>query len=107
MRFLSWIWAFIPAPAKAWVILGLVVTGLSLVGFMVYKIDKNGYDRCEAKYASASADQKDEARKEILKSEKQYDRIKTEIIQVQGDNAVCGPRVELAIDRMPGAPNGE
>jgi sensor domain CHASE-containing protein len=61
MKLLKWLWAFVPAPAKAWVIGGLVLAAVALLVFSVYKIQEWGYDRCEAKHEKAavvSVDQK-------------------------------------------------
>ena len=107
MKLIKWAWAFIPDPAKIWVaVIGCALILVTIAG-IVYKIDKGGYDRCEGKYSSAALELKDSARKEILELEKKYDKIKSEIVNVKGENAVCGPRVELAIDRMPGASGSE
>lgn len=107
MKFFQWAWAFVPGPAKIWVAIGAAVIILGAIAGIVYKIDKGGYDRCEARYSSAALDLKDEARKKILKLEKDYAEIQKQIIRTEGPNAVCGPRVELAIDRMPGTPGSE
>lgn len=107
MKLLSLAWNFIPAPARIWVVLGLVVVVVVALGVAVYKIDKNGYDRCEANYAAAALELKNKSREEIIKSGKKYDKIKTEIAKVKGADDVVGPRVELAIDRMPGSPDSE
>lgn len=101
MKILKWLWAFVPAPAKIWVIVAGVALILGLLGFSVYKIQKWGYDRCETKHSNAVIDLKDSSRKEILKAEKHYDNIKTKIIKIEGDNGIAGPRTELAIDSMP------
>lgn len=100
-KFFSWVWAFVPAPAKMWVIGGAVVLLLGLLGFSVYKIQKWGYDRCQDKHDAAIVDLKDSSREEILKTEKQYDKIRTKIIRIEGDNGIAGPRTQLAIDSLP------
>lgn len=100
MKILSALWNFVPTPARIWVMVGLAVAVLALVGTVVYKIDKGGYDRCEAKHDLASAQAKDEARKKIIEAEKRYEKIKAELSQIQGDDPVCGPRVNHAIDRL-------
>lgn len=107
MKFFKWAWAFVPDPAKIWVIIGASVIIFGAIAGIVYKIDKGGYDRCEAQYSSAALEAKDKARKEILKLEEKYDAIRAEIISMEGENLVCGVRVEHAIDRMPGTPAGE
>jgi hypothetical protein len=100
-KLFKWIWVFVPQPAKAWVIVTGVVLILGVLGFSVYKIQDWGYDRCQTKHDNAANKLKDDSRKEILKAEKQYEKIKTEIIKIQGDNGIAGPRTQLAIDSMP------
>ena len=100
------LWAFVPAPAKIWVAVALAAIAVGGLGFMVWKIDRGGYNRCTAQYAAASVELKDKARKEILKAEKEYDNIKNELSQTRGADDPVGVRVELAIDRMP-SPNGQ
>lgn len=104
MKFFKWAWAFVPAPAKIWVIIGAAVIILGAIAGVVYKIDKGGYDRCEAQYSSAALEAKDKARKQILELEEKYDAVRAEILSIEGDNPVCGARVEHVIDRMPGTP---
>ena len=100
-KLINWAWGLVPEPAKVWVIVIGAALILGLLGFTVYKIQDWGYDRCEAKHNAASVALKDSSRKEILKSEKQYEKIKTKIVKVAGDNGIAGPRTELAIDSMP------
>lgn len=99
-KIIGWIWALVPEPAKVWVIIIGFVLIMTVLGFSVYKIQEWGYDRCKAKYNAASDALKDSSRKEILKTEKQYEKIKTKIIKVEGANGIAGPRTELAIDSM-------
>lgn len=88
----------------------IIVTLSLLIGFLYflfYKIDKRGYDRCQSEYSAAAEKLKEEARVNIINSEKKYEKLKNEIIKIQGNNNVCGPRVEFAIDRMPDNNNGK
>ena len=95
------LWGFVPEPAKIYVVIVGVLVILGVLGFSVYKIQKWGYDRCESKYTNAVVEHRDASRKEILKADKQYEKIKTEILRIEGDNGVAGPRTEYAIDSMP------
>lgn len=95
------LWGFVPAPVRIYVIIAGVLAVLGVLGFSVYKIQKWGYDRCENKYAGAIVEHRDASRKEILKADKQYEKIKTEILRIEGDNGIAGPRTEHAIDSMP------
>ena len=106
MRFLI---ALIPAPLRIYVMVGagvLILGALALAG-IVWKIDRRGYNRCEASYSSAALALKDQARKDILELEEKFDEVRSEIHNTTGANPVCGPRVVLAIDSMPGAPGSE
>lgn len=105
MKALKWIWAFVPEPAKVYVAIAGAVLVIGALAGIVWKIDHNGYKRCEGKYANAAVELKDESRKKILKVEEKYDGVKNQIIRQQGPNDPVGPRVELAIDRMPGPPD--
>ena len=107
MKFFSVVWNLIPALARMWVVLAGVVLVLVASGFTVYKIDQKGFDRCQTRYEAASVELKDKSRKEILKSGKQYEKIKTEIDTFKGVDAGVGSRVQLAIDRMPGSSERE
>lgn len=53
-QIIGWIWALVPEPAKVWVIIIGVVLIMTVLGFAVYKIQKWGYDRSEAKHESAA-----------------------------------------------------
>lgn len=98
---IKWLWAFVPAPAKIWVLLGLIAAGGAAVGFVVYKIDERGYNRCQAAYTVAAAEHKEKARGEIIDSGKKYDELKKTIVRQVGPNDPVGPRVSTAIDSMP------
>lgn len=100
MKGLFTLWSFIPSPAKVWVMVGLAVAVMAIVGTVAYKIDRNGYNRCQEQHALASAEAKDVSRKKIIEAEKRYDKIKSEIAQIGGDDAVCGPRITHAIDSL-------
>ncbi len=103
MKILPWLWAFVPDSAKLWVALGLATLALSGVAVIVYKIDSAGFNRCEAAHTAAQAKQKEEARKNIIKSGKKYDEIKGDIIHQTTPNDPVGPRIGLALDRLPPA----
>lgn len=100
-KFFKWAWALIPEGAKVWVAgIGIVLI-LALFAGIIYKIEKRGYDRCEAKYSKAETDHKTEVRPKIVTTEKKYAKVKNEIIQKTGPNNLVGPRVQHAIDSMP------
>lgn len=101
MNLIKMAWGLVPAPAKIWVAIAGVLMALAAVGFMVWKIDAGGYNRCEAKYAAAALEHQTDARWKILKVEDKYDGVKEQIYRKAGPNDPVGPRVELAIDSLP------
>ena len=105
-KLIGWIWGFVPEPAKAWVVAIAIAAAIGAAGFVVYKIDANGYDRCEADHTAAENQAKDSSRADIVPSGKKYEAVKSDIIHVQGANAIAGPRVSLAIASMPGPNSG-
>jgi sensor domain CHASE-containing protein len=60
MKLLKWLWAFLPAPAKPWVIGISVALILGLLGFTVYKIQDWGYNWCEADHKEATLEAVDQ-----------------------------------------------
>lgn len=103
---MNWL-MMIPAPLRLWIALAGVALVLGVFGFIGYKIDKHGYDRCKDQHAVAAAEIKDKSRKEIITLDRKYDKIKNEIGEVEGADSLVGPRTELAIDRMPGSHHDE
>lgn len=97
MKILSWVWALVPLPAKPWILLAAI----ACAGFLLYKLEERGYNRCKAEYASAELEHKEKARGEIVESGKVYEKIKTVIIHQAGPDDAVGPRVSAAIDSMP------
>lgn len=94
------LFSLVPGPAKLYVVMALAVVALGTVSVFVYKIDRGGFNRCENRHSAASAKLKEEARKEIIKTEKKFDKIKDEVGKISGNDDGAGPRVTLAIDGM-------
>jgi len=101
------LFALVPAPMKIWVsLLGAALIAGMITAF-IWKIDNNGYRRCEMRYSDTALKLNEKARGEILKVEKRYENIRREIDRKEGADDPVGYRVELAIDRMPSPPSGE
>jgi hypothetical protein len=100
-KFFKWAWDFVPKGTKVWAV-GIGITlALGLLVGVVYKIEKRGYDRCQAIHDKAEADHKEESRPKIVETEKKYEKIKNNINKKTGPNDIVGPRVKYAIDSMP------
>lgn len=98
---MKWLLALIPDQVKVWLILGLAAAVVGGVGYVLYKTDKTGYDRCEAEHKNAEAAAKDDARGKIIGSGKKYDETKKNVAKQIGPNDLVGPRVSTAIDSLP------
>lgn len=107
MKLFAWLWDLIPAQAQVWVAIAIILAAIGGVGLAVYKIDKMGYDRCEAKHTTAAATQKEVARGEIVDSGKKYEKVKDAVRNAPGPNDIAGPRVTTAIDSLPGDSGGQ
>ncbi|MDB5490371.1 MAG: hypothetical protein JWO78_220 [Micavibrio sp.] len=81
------------------IIFSLIVSGAT--GYIAYRLDKRGYDRCETKYTAAAQAQKETSRTGIIQTEKKYDKIQNILARTLGPDDPVGLRVELSIDSMP------
>lgn len=76
-------------------------------GFVYYKIDGAGYNRCEAKYEAAAATAQSNAQKQITELGKTYDAQKAKIYKQTGPDDPVGPRTRMALDGLRGPRPGK
>ena len=99
-KLIGWIWGLVPEPARIYVVIATIIAAIGSLGFMVYKIDANGYDRCELEHKAAVAESKDKARPPIIDTGKAHDKIKAEVAKDPGNNDPAGARVSHALDSL-------
>ena len=87
-------------PANLIIYFEVSIIALGGAGYVYYKIDKAGFDRCDDGYKLASQKQKDASRIGIIKTEKEHAKINKAISRVEGDKNIPAPRVDIAIDSM-------
>lgn len=84
------------------ILVGCLVLILSVGAWRIHhNIWQNGYDKRVAEQNEAKIKQDQENQKNVTKTEKNYEKIKKEIISQKNSNVPVGPITSLAIDRMP------
>ena len=85
---------------KSYIICAGFLVILCAVTFGYYKIKQIGYKQCKAEYAAAEKQAQDDARKQIIKIEDKYKKIRRELANVQSENSCVGDRVRAVVDRL-------
>lgn len=106
-KLFSWAWGLIPLPMQVWAVGFAIVALLGALWGIYHRIEQKGYYRCEVSHVAAAAKAKDDARAKIIPSGRKYEKIKSEVAREPGLNDPVGPRVTLAIDRLPTPPAGD
>lgn len=102
---IGWLWKLIPVPARLWVALGLIAALIAGVTLVVHDIYATGFKACKDEQNNAIIEQKDVARKDIIDTGKQYEKLKNNVVLQASDDAPAGPRVRYVIDSLP-SPSG-
>lgn len=90
----------IPPPLRVYAGIGTILTVLGVFGFVYYRIDRSGYERCETEHTAALQTAKDQAQANVIKVEREYEYRLKELQETPDNDIVVGPITSRVIDGL-------